>query len=120
LINSEYQVHAYGIISFDFITHHISVKGLEQLKILKRQTILGNSTSEEITLMVNLLELYATTNPSKKNIQNWKKHLDFYFEIILKIHYNPDLVQEGLAVKNTHRYYFKVKQNRILLIHSRY
>ena len=80
--------------------YNISVKGLEQLEILRRQTILGKSAPEEITLMVSLMELYASTNPSKKNIQNWKKHLDFHFDILLKTHYNPDLVKEGLTVIN--------------------
>ena len=78
----------------------ITIKGLEQLKILKSQTVMGNYTCEDITLFIALLELYASTNPSKERLQEHKKYLDFYFGDLLKTRYTPDLINEGLAIKN--------------------
>jgi len=78
----------------------ISVKGLEQITILKRQLTMGTATLEEKTILEHLLEIYATTNPSKEKLRDWKKHVDFMFNDLMKTHYLPDLVNEGLAVKN--------------------
>lgn len=78
----------------------ISVKGLEQLQILKRQTIMGNSNPEDIELLITLLDLYALANPKDERIRDWKKNLDFHFNTLWKTNYFPDLVKEGLVVKN--------------------
>ena len=78
----------------------ISVKGLEQLQILKRQTIMGNSSPEDIELLITLLDLYALANPKDERIRDWKKNLDFHFNTLLKTNYFPDLVKKGLAIKN--------------------
>lgn len=80
---------------------NISVKGLEQLSILKRQIIHGNYTSEDIVLFLRLLELYASTNPTHQRLRDYKKHHDLYFEHLLKTHYRSNLIKENLAVKNT-------------------
>ena len=78
----------------------ISVRGLEQLKILKTQIIMGNYTHEDIVLLIALMELYASTNPSKERLREHKKFLDFYFNDLLKTRYRTNLIKEGLAVKN--------------------
>lgn len=78
----------------------ISVRGLEQLKILKTQIIMGNYMREDIALLLSLMELYASTNPTKERLREKKKFLDFYFDDLLKTHYRTNLIKEGLAVKN--------------------
>ena len=101
MMAKEYPYYPVDLKAWDKINEwNISVKGLEQLEILKRQTTMGNSTPEDTTLMVNLLELYASTNPTNENLKNWKKNLDFHFNTLRKTHYLPELVKEGLAIKN--------------------
>jgi len=78
----------------------ISVKGLEQITILKRLTLMGNATLEDKVLLERLLEAYASANPSKERQREWKRHVDWYFSDLMKSRYNPDLIQEGLVVKN--------------------
>lgn len=83
-----------------FNEYVITVKGLEQLHILKRQVIMGKATIEEITILERLLNIYAHTNPSKEKLREWKNHIDRYMRELMKTRFNPDLEKEGLAVKN--------------------
>lgn len=78
----------------------ITVKGLEQLHELKRLVLMGNATLEDKTLLERLLEIYALTNPSKERMRDWKDHIDWYMRDLMKCRYQPDLEQEGLAIKN--------------------
>ncbi len=78
----------------------ISVKGLEQLAALKRLTLMGNATLEDKTILERLLHTYATTNPSKENLREWKKYVDGYMKDLLQTCYNPDLIEEGLVIRN--------------------
>ena len=78
----------------------ISVKGLEQLHELKRLTLMGNATLEDKVLLERLLEVHASTNPSKERQRDWKQHIDLYFNDLMKSRYSPDLIYEGLLIKN--------------------
>lgn len=78
----------------------ITIKGLEQLHILKRESIRGSCTPEDITLFIQLLELHATTNVSIERLRDHTKYLNFHIEDLMKTRYLPDLVKEGLAMAN--------------------
>jgi len=61
---------------------------------------MGNATLEDKTILEHLLHTYATTNPSKENLREWKKHVDSYMKDLMQARYNPDLIEEGLIIKN--------------------
>lgn len=78
----------------------ITIKGLEQLHILKRQSVKGECTPEDAVLFIQLLELYATTNPTIERLREFTKYLNFHFNDLLKTMYLPNLINEGLAMVN--------------------
>lgn len=83
-----------------FNEYVITVKGLEQLHVLKRQVIMGKATLEDKTMLERLLNVYAHTNPSKEKLREWKSHVDRYMNDLMKTRYNPDLENEGLVERN--------------------
>lgn len=88
----------------------ITKKGLEQLEILRIQITMGRASSEDIVIYMRLLELYVCSNPSLNRIRKYKKELDFHFDTLLKTHYFPDLIKEGLVIDNPNYSEEKVKE----------
>jgi len=88
----------------------ITKKGLEQLEILRIQITMGRASSEDIVIYMRLLELYVCSNPSLNHARQYKKELDFHFDTLLKTHYFPDLIKEGLTIDNPNYGEEKVKE----------
>lgn len=78
----------------------ITVTGLKQIPKLKHLILWGNGSDNEIVLLEKLLCIHASTNPSKENQREWKKHLNRYIDGLMKSNYFPDLVEDGLLMKN--------------------
>ena len=78
----------------------ITKEGLKELHRLKRKLVMGNATLEDKVVLIDLLRIDATTNPSLKRAKNWKHHVDFYINDIIQTHFISYLEQDGFAVKN--------------------
>jgi len=85
----------------------LTVKGLEQLELLKSSIKMERSNSEEVRIYIILLELYVCSNPTIERLRDFKKEQDFHFSTIqgafvkhIKNMRFPDLKKEDLVISN--------------------
>lgn len=101
MMASEYPLHPVEMTDWNRLDPDIiSVEGLKEIEIIRRKITMGKAKPWDIVIYLELLHLYAFSNPSNKRIRQWKKELNFHYNTILKTRYYPDLRNLGFTIFN--------------------